>query len=497
MPFVMRRNLFFFLLVVLTHFGAPKREVFAVVVQKWPLKLHSNSSVSLEAGENNTIFFDSDVTTIHNKLTLYVDDDFDFSSEFELAAKALDELEVDVFDAEASQPSPPPPSPPPPSPLPPPSPSPPPEVVLKTFAVACGSFYTCVILYDKSVKCWGSNINGQLGLGDTNNRGDESGEMGENLPTVDLGTGHVATAISAGGAHTCAILDDAFVKCWGFNINGQLGLGDSAYYQGTSGIIRGNRGDESGEMGNNLPAVDLGTGRKATAISAGEAHTCAILDDKSVKCWGYNNYGQLGLGDTNNRGAKSGEMGNNLPAVDLGTGRKATAISAGDAHTCALLDDKSVKCWGYNNYGRLGLGDTNSRGDSSGEMGNNLPAVDLGTGRKATAISAGGAYTCALLDDKSVKCWGYNGLGQLGLGDSNDHGAKSGEMGDNLPAVDLGTGRVATAISTCGAHTCAILDDTSVKCWGYNNNGQLGLGHKNNRGRFSSQMGDNLPTVDI
>ena len=70
-------------------------------------------------------------------------------------------------------------------------------------------------------------------------------------------------------------------------------------------------------------------------------------------------------------------------------------------------------------------------------------------------------------------------------------------MGDNLPAVDLGTGRVATAISTCGAHTCAILDDTSVKCWGYNNNGQLGLGHKNNRGRFSSQMGDNLPTVDI
>ena len=163
MPFVMRRNLFF-LLVVLTHFGAPKREVFAVVVQKWPVKLHSNSSVSLEAGENNTIFFDSDVTTIHNKLTLYVDDDVDFSSEFEPAAKALDELEADFFEA---------------------------------FHVApisfCGVGYACAILDDKSLKCWGSNYSGQLGLGDTNNRGDAPGEMGDNLPAVDLGSNYVPT----------------------------------------------------------------------------------------------------------------------------------------------------------------------------------------------------------------------------------------------------------------------------------------------------------------
>ena len=124
------RKIFFFLLPLIFSLQSPPK-VFAVV-QKWPVKLHSNSSVSLEGGENNNILFDSDVTTIYNKLTVYADADFDFSTEFELAAKSLEELEVDVFDAETSQPSPPPPSPPPlppPSPLPPPpppSPSPPP-----------------------------------------------------------------------------------------------------------------------------------------------------------------------------------------------------------------------------------------------------------------------------------------------------------------------------------------------------------------------------------
>ncbi len=129
------RKIFFFLLPLIFSFQSPPK-VFAVV-QKWPVKLHSNSSVSLEGGESNNILFDSDVTTIYNKLTVYADADFDFSTEFELAAKSLEELEVDVFEHEISQPSPPPPSPPPlpppspnppPSPLPPPSPNPPPPL---------------------------------------------------------------------------------------------------------------------------------------------------------------------------------------------------------------------------------------------------------------------------------------------------------------------------------------------------------------------------------
>jgi len=157
-----------------------------------------------------------------------------------------------------------------------------------------------------------------------------------------------------------------------------------------------------------------------------------------VKCWGGNFWnGQLGLGDTNDRGDASGEMGDNLPAVDLGTGRTATAIAAGGFQTCAILDDKSVKCWGKNHHGQLGLGDTNARGDASGEMGDNLPAVDLGTGRSATAIATAPWRTCALLDDTSVKCWGRNVFGTLGLGDTIDRGGSPGEMGNNLPAIDV------------------------------------------------------------
>ena len=104
-------------------------------------------------------------------------------------------------------------------------------------------------------------------------------------------------------------------------------------------------------------------------ITAGYAHSCFMLDNGSVKCWGYGNYGQLGLGDTNNRGDNSSEMGSNLTVIDLGTGITARAIEAGDNHTCAILDNSSVKCWGANASGQLGLGDTNNRGDNSSEMG--------------------------------------------------------------------------------------------------------------------------------
>jgi alpha-tubulin suppressor-like RCC1 family protein len=118
-------------------------------------------------------------------------------------------------------------------------------------------------------------------------------------------------------------------------------------------------------------------------------YACALLDNKSVKCWGSNYNGQLGLGDTNSRGDAPGEMGDNLPAVDLGTGRTATAIFCTYSHTCALLDNKSVKCWGDNYNGRLGLGDTNHRGDEPGEMGDNLPAVDLGSNYAPTYFNEG------------------------------------------------------------------------------------------------------------
>ena len=115
----------------------------------------------------------------------------------------------------------------------------------------------------------------------------------------------------------------------------------------------------------------------------------AILDDGSVKCWGYNFSGQLGYGDITQRGDTSNEMGDNLPTVDLGTGRTAVQISCGGYHTCVILDDGTVKCWGINNYGQLGYGHITNIGIGSNQMGDNLPTVDLGTGRTAVQISLG------------------------------------------------------------------------------------------------------------
>jgi alpha-tubulin suppressor-like RCC1 family protein len=130
-------------------------------------------------------------------------------------------------------------------------------------------------------------------------------------------------------------------------------------------------------------------------------------------------------------------MGDNLPSVNLGTGKTAVTISAGQFHTCAILNDASVKCWGYNAYGQLGVSGTLDRGDGPGEMGDNLPAVDLGAGKSAVAISAGWDHTCALLNDGSVKCWGYNGYGQLGRGDTFPRGGLPTDMGDALLSVKL------------------------------------------------------------
>jgi alpha-tubulin suppressor-like RCC1 family protein len=351
-------------------------------------------------------------------------------------------------------------------------------------ALTAGAAHTCALRSDGAVRCWGGNIFGRLGLGDAANRGDDPGEMGAALPTVNLGPGRTATAIAAGAAHTCAILDTGQVKCWGYDFYGQLGIGATDH-----------RGDDPGEMGAALPTVDLGTGRTATAIAAGLRHTCAILDTDQVKCWGNNNAGQLGLGDTTDRGDGPSEMGDALPAVPLGTGRTATAITAGDLHTCALLDNGQLKCWGDGGNGRLGLGDDVTRGDGPGEMGDALPAVPLGTGRTATAVTAGSAHTCALLDNAQVKCWGANGSGQLGQGDTFDYGSGPLTVGDFLSPVSLGSGRTATAVTADFAHTCALLDDQTVKCWGENGSGQLGQGDPDDRGDQSGEMGDALDPI--
>ena len=135
----------------------------------------------------------------------------------------------------------------------------------------------------------------------------------------------------------------------------------------------------------------------------------------------------------------------------------ATAVTAGIDHTCALLVDNSVKCWGSNGSGQLGDGTTSRR----------LTPVSVSGISTATAVTAGIFHTCALLADNSVKCWGENGLGQLGDGTSTD----------NLTAVSVSGISTATAVTAARYfHTCALLADNSVKCWGRNMDGQLGDG---------------------
>ena len=196
------------------------------------------------------------------------------------------------------------------------------------------------------------------------------------------------------------------------------------------------------DVGGSVVDASIADAGSRVAIAAGGAHACAILDTNHVKCWGTNSRGELGAGDTSDRGDAANELGDNLPKVSLGTGRSARTISASVGHTCAILDDNSVKCWGVNYRGQLGLGDKDGRGVMAGQMGDNLPRVSLGTGRTAKALSAGDEHTCALLDDDSVKCWGANSLGQLGQGGGH-RGGQPNEMGDNLPKVDLGTNRTA------------------------------------------------------
>jgi E3 ubiquitin-protein ligase HERC3 len=356
-------------------------------------------------------------------------------------------------------------------------------VTLQVVSVTAGR---CALFDDGSVKCWGNNSDGQLGRGDTMSRGDEPGEMGDALLPVALGTGRSVKSLTAGYAHTCALLDDNSVRCWGYNATGQLGQGDTI-----------SRGDEPGEMGDALLPVTLGTGRSAKNVTAGGSYVCALLDDNSVKCWGYNATGQLGQGDTISRGDEPGEMGDALLPVALGTGRSANSLAAGSLHACALLDDNSVKCWGDNRGGQLGQGDLSKRGDGAGEMGDALMPIALGTGRLAKSVTTGGAHTCALLNDNAVKCWGFNLEGQLGQGDTSSRGVATGQMGDAMSAVALGTGRSAKGVTSAGANTCAYLDDNSVKCWGYNNDGQLGQGDMTGRGVRSGQMGDALLPIKL
>jgi alpha-tubulin suppressor-like RCC1 family protein len=237
------------------------------------------------------------------------------------------------------------------------------------------------------------------------------------------------------------------VRCWGGARLDQLGPPDMSAGASPSGV----------------PAVNLG-GLRAVAVSAGAYHTCALIQGGKLACWGWNDYQQLDLDS-------GGPLAGPVVAFDLGT---AQAVAAGGFHTCAILAGGVVSCWGDGDAGQTGF-----RGADRGQKGTPPTSVDLGNNRTARSIAAGTSHTCALLDDFSVKCWGLNLDGELGIGDSKNRGDDE-LLGDALPRVNLGPDPV-SMISAGANHTCAI-QGADAKCWGSNESGRLGIAGSGNRG---------------
>ena len=321
------------------------------------------------------------------------------------------------------------------------------EIQRTAIGIAAGYYHTCAILDDGNVSCWGDNSKGQLGIGS-----EEVPLEVKPTQTAPLG-GTGAVKIAAGGHHTCAILDDGNVSCWGDNSEGQLGI-------------------DSSDGLHHYPSdpFEMPGSRRAVEIAAGRAHTCAVLDDGTISCWGYGGYGQLGHGSFDSLLSPStlvDDIGHDGVECVLVECPSAVGISIGEDTTCAILDDGSVSCWGNSAY--WALGSEVSTTQNSPIQTANLSESEDGGDRTAVEISSGDFFTCAILDDGSISCWGRGGTGRLGHGSTSD-------VSQPTQTSSLGPGRTAVAISTGYGHACAILDNGSVSCWGYNRWGQIGIG---------------------
>lgn len=262
----------------------------------------------------------------------------------------------------------------------------------KVAQIEVGYDFACARLVSGQVKCWGNNTEGTLGYGHTRNIGDN--EPLSSVGYVDLGG--KASSIFLGSSHACAVLENGDLKCWGQNRVGVLGYGHDQSIGD----------DETPRLAGN---VNLGEGLLQGSL--GFAHSCAILASKNAKCWGRGfllGYGgDITIGDDETPAA--------VGYLELGGPVKQLSINHS---SCALLESGQVKCWGDNHYGQLGYGHKQFIGEDTSIK--NLGPVDLG--EKATQISLGVFHTCAVMASGNVKCWGSHGFGKLGLGNSDDIG---------------------------------------------------------------------------
>lgn len=410
---------------------------------------------------------------------------------------------------------------PPPYPQPPPTPPPPPRRVTK---LAAGAYHTCAALEGGYLRCWGYNDYGQLGLGvssvsSLSISGDADAGI---LPYIDV-DGSVAD-LACGYKHTCAVLGGGIVKCWGANQQGQIGIGS----------LKDRIGTRITEMGDALPPVRLGSSfdqEGVKAIIAGSQHSCALLaSGVQIKCWGGNAVGQLGVGDTRTRGRSQSDMGDKLPPVGVILATPTASSGAVNMTTAGIFSGPLASAtgayftlntsgafpykhsiwgtfnvsgtgWSYVSLGPqhyCGVSASNGKLRCAGaylapnsdtpypnEDDTPMPPKYTSTSRvlafssKVAAVACGLGHTCVLLESGSVKCWGSNLYGQLGVpADRYNFSAFKYRVVSpvDVPDVYLGEGRTATQVTVGDVHTCALLDDGTVKCWGRNNWGQLGLG---------------------
>jgi RHS repeat-associated protein len=278
-------------------------------------------------------------------------------------------------------------------------------------SLTTGAGHTCAVTAAGGAKCWGANRFGKLGDGT---------EIDRSAPVDVIGLTSGVVAVKAGGDHTCAITNGGGVKCWGYNFYGQLGNGTTTQQSSPVDVVGLSRG-----------VVDL---------ALGNSHSCALLNDATVRCWGRNSSQVLGDGTNVDR---------NTPVPVIGLPNNIVAVRAVAYHTCALTAFGGVVCWGTNSSGQLGNGTTYSLGVA--------PVAMAGMGAGVTTVAPGNDFTCTLADVGSVSCVGYNYYFQLGDGT---------RVSRVIPAIVSGFGSGAVGLTVGDHFSCAITGVGGLTCWG-------------------------------
>ena len=287
-------------------------------------------------------------------------------------------------------------------------------------------------------------------------------------------TSEKALSLEGRNGSFCAIMETGKVRCWGSVFNNQ---GAELLFLSTVVDIEG-----FSSLGFPCAVLDLGIiecrmpnniyrkfslGKKIVSLSSSSFHSCVLFEDGTARCYGDNNYGQLGLG---NRDDISIEEASTSANVSLsGTIKE---IEVGPTHSCAIMSDKTLRCWGENSFGQLGYGHTRNIGDD--ESLQSLGAVSVGEG--VVSLALGRRYTCALLVSGKVRCFGGNYGGLLGLGHRDTIG--DDELPSSVAAVDLGERAYFITASKDFEQTCVLLTNGGTRCWGkaqiHSSNGFLG-----------------------